>query len=59
MIPRVVSRPLWFAALGAAAWSNRDNLRRWSRSLGQVVERRRHGSAADPVVAPTAPPQAT
>jgi hypothetical protein len=46
MIPRTISRPLWFAALGAAVWANRDNLRRGTRSVQHAIAQRRHPPAS-------------
>jgi hypothetical protein len=52
MIPRAISRPLWFAALGAAAWANRDRLREGSQSVLRAVDRRRHGPPPDAALPP-------
>lgn len=40
MIPRIVSRrirPLWIAAATSAAWSNRDDLRRWASFVRRAI----------------------
>ena len=50
MIPRSIkrkTRPLWLAALGSAAWTNRQDLKRWYDFAVNAVRERNHRPLSD------------
>lgn len=50
MIPRVISRRirrLWFATFVAAAWSNRQDLRRWLKFIRRAIDQRKARTFSD------------
>lgn len=50
MIPRPIARrirPIWIAAMASAAWSNRDDLRRWVKFIRLAFNQRKTRTIPD------------